>query len=142
MVVTEQQTPFPADLCPPARAIEVYVGAPVARSDRRYLSAYSKLVRRIPTYELDGLRMFSEADAAAARWLIGPQHMAEWLAMCGVPISAGGLRLAARRGALPYHQLAPGLLTLFDPLEVLASDYSPNEPRGKPGRSLVLKPAV
>ena len=49
----------------------------------------------------------------------------------GRPISASGIRAAARRGDVPYSQAAPGSAMRFDPAAVLESDYQPNLPRGE-----------
>ena len=52
-------------------------------------------------------------------------------ARTGRPISAAGVRGAARRGDIPYLQNGPGRTMFFDPLAVLATGYLPNLPRGQ-----------
>lgn len=48
----------------------------------------------------------------------------------GIPISAGGVRAAARRGDIPHTQRKPGASMLFDADAVFAGGYRPNRSRG------------
>lgn len=138
VTVNEQQAEIPTDLCSPGRAIELYLAEDVRRSDRRYLATYNKLGRRLRNY--DGL--YSEAEVLLARRLVDAAETArQWTEKHpDHPLSAVGVRAAARRGDIPSAQVKPGGMMLFDPEAVFkkgdasagfASGYEPNQQRGE-----------